>query len=139
MKTGKEQIIINAENAVLGRLASYTAKQALLGKEIIIVNSEKVIILGKEKDILGKYMKIKEKGGSGLKGPFFHTQSEKILKRTIRNMLPYKQGRGRQAFKRIKTYKGLPEEFKDEKMIKSGKGKKGISLERISNLMRGRK
>jgi len=33
-----QEIIIDASNATLGRLASYTAKQALQGKKIIIVS-----------------------------------------------------------------------------------------------------
>ena len=33
-----EKLIIDANNAVMGRLASYVAKQAMLGKEIVIVN-----------------------------------------------------------------------------------------------------
>ena len=42
----KNQIVIDATNATMGRLASYVAKQALLGKQIAIVNSEKAIITG---------------------------------------------------------------------------------------------
>ena len=39
-------------------------------------------------------------------------------------MLPnYRKGRGKEAFKRIKCYKGIPKEFEDKKMIKAGKEK----------------
>lgn len=130
------KIIINAENAILGRLASYAAKQALLGKDIIIVNAEKAVIVGKEKDILEKYRRKKRLGGSGLKGPFFSVDEEKIMKRTIRGMLSYKQERGRNALKRIKCYKGIPKEFENKEMVK-GKGNKGLSLERLSKLLKG--
>tara|TARA_Y100000310_G_C20686881_1_gene819582 strand:- start:399 stop:797 length:399 start_codon:yes stop_codon:yes gene_type:complete len=132
-------MIINAENAVLGRLASYTAKQVLQGKEVIIVNSEKAIIVGNEKNIVDHYLENKARGGSGLMGPFVHSGSEKILKRTIRNMLPYTKERGIKALKRVKCYIGIPKEYEDKKMIKSGKGRKGISLERISKMLRGGK
>lgn len=131
-----EEIIINAENAVLGRLASYAAKQALFGKKIIIINSEKAIIQGREQMVLEEYNKKRVRGGSGLGGPNFPSPPERILKRTIRNMLPYKKERGREALKRIKCYLGIPKEFEGEKMIKSGKGKKGTSLERISKLLK---
>lgn len=130
-----EEIIINGENAVLGRLASYVAKQALKGIEVIIVNSEKAIIVGKEKNILERYRKKRARGGYG-SGPFYPTPSEKILKRTIRNMLPYKKKKGREALKRVKCFKGIPKEFESKKMIKSGKGKKGISLDKISRLLK---
>jgi len=131
-----EQIIIDGENAVLGRLASYAAKKALQGFKVDIVNAEKVIVVGNEKDILERYKKKKARGGYG-KGPHFSSRPEKILKRTIRNMLPYKQARGRNALKRIRCYISVPEEFKDKKMIKSKRGKRGISLEKISKMLRG--
>lgn len=130
------QIIIDAENAVLGRLSSFLAKKALLGKEIRIVNSEKAIVQGKEKDILEKYREKRARGGYG-KGPKFPTSPDMIVKRTIRNMLPYKQARGREALKRIRCYKGIPKEFQGKKMIKSGRGKHGITLNKISKMLSG--
>jgi large subunit ribosomal protein L13 len=133
------EIIINAENAVLGRLASFVAKKALLGKEIRIVNSEKAIVMGREENIVERYKKKRVVGGSGLKGPLYPSTPERILKRTIRNMLPYKQARGRQALKRVRCYIGIPEEFKDKKMIKSKRGKSGVSLDKISKMLSGGK
>ena len=49
--------VIDAENAILGRLASYVAKQVLKGEEIVIVNSEKAIITGNKKNIQKNYKK----------------------------------------------------------------------------------
>ena len=132
-----EKIIIDAENAVLGRLASYAAKQLLKGYEIEIVNSEKAIILGSEKNILERYKRIKARGGSALKGPHFPAQPEKILKRTIRGMLPYRQSRGKEALKRVKCYISVPEKLKDKKMIKSARGKRGISLGYLAKMLGG--
>jgi len=132
-----EEIIINGENAVLGRLASYAAKQALLGKDVVIINSEKVIITGREKEIVDRYNKKRTVGGYGPK-PVFSSMPERILKRTIRNMLPYKHGRGKKAFGKIKCYSGIPGEFEGKKIIKAGRGKKGVSLEKIKNMFRGK-
>ena len=39
-----------------------------------------------------------------------------MLRRMIRGMLPHKQGKGKLALKRIKCYKGIPEEFKNKKL-----------------------
>ena len=44
-----QEIIIDATNATLGRMASYVAKQALLGKKVIILNSERAIVTGRKK------------------------------------------------------------------------------------------
>jgi len=118
------EIIIDANNAILGRLASFAAKQALLGKKLTIVNCEEAAIVGKPRSIIKEYQDIRKKGGSGLQGPFFPKSPEKIVKRTIRGMLSYKQGRGNEALKRIMCYNEIPEKYKDVKMIKAGKEKK---------------
>jgi len=107
-------MILNGENLILGRLASYAAKKALLGETIDIVNCEKVAITGKKEFLFKKY---KRKGDRGThKGPFFHREPPKILKRTIRGMLPYKRERGKKAFKKIRCYTGVPSEFSDKKL-----------------------
>ncbi len=135
----KKQIIINGENAVLGRLASFVAKKVLNGKEVVIVNSDKIIVVGRGKNILDRYRKKRARGGSSQKGPYFPSLPDKILKRTIRNMLPYKQGRGKEALRRVRCHVGIPEKFKDREMIKSSGKRKGITLNKISKMLRGEK
>ena len=118
-----EKLIIDGKNAILGRLASYSAKQALLGKEVIILNCENVVVSGRARMIIDEYNDIRKKGGASLRGPFFPKHSEKIVKRTIRGMLSYKQGRGRDALKRIICYKDAPEAYKNAKKVIAGKEK----------------
>ncbi|MDP2925278.1 MAG: 50S ribosomal protein L13 [Nanoarchaeota archaeon] len=114
-----EKIIIDAEGIVLGRLASFVAKQALEGKEISIVNSEKAIITGNRKNIIEKYQKKRKLGGTAQKGPYYDKPSYMILKRAIRGMLPdHRNGIGRTAFKNIKCYEGIPNEFKNSIFMK---------------------
>ncbi|HIG52337.1 TPA: 50S ribosomal protein L13 [Candidatus Pacearchaeota archaeon] len=127
------KLVVDGNNATLGRLASFVAKKALLGNEIIIVNCENVVISGKPKSIIGEYQVMRKKGGSSLKGPFFPKMPERIVKRTIRGMLSYKQKRGSDALKRIICYNQTPEEFKEVKKIISGKGK-NISKIKLKSL-----
>ena len=47
-------MIIDANNLILGRMATFIAKQALLGEDIKIVNCEKAVITGDRKEILLK-------------------------------------------------------------------------------------
>jgi len=122
------QLVIDAKGAILGRLASYIAKQSLLGKKIIVVNCEEAIITGKPKSIILEYRDIRSKGGSSLHGPFFPKNPERILKRTVRGMLSYKQGRGKDAFKRIKCFNKTPEEYKDVKKILANKEKRSKTI-----------
>ena len=111
--------IINGENAVLGRLASYTAKEALKGEEIIIVNCEKVLISGNKEKIKEGFLAKRRRVGTTQKGPKYKMINERIVKNVIRGMLPnYRTGRGRDAFKRIKCYNQIPKEYENAEMIK---------------------
>jgi large subunit ribosomal protein L13 len=110
--------VIDGKNAVMGRLASYAAKESLKGDEIAIVNCEQVIITGNKEFIQEDIRKKREMIGSGQRGPKISRTSEKIVKRAIRGMLPdHREGRGKDAFQRIKCYVGIPPEFKDSKKI----------------------
>jgi len=116
--------IIDGKKAVLGRLASYVAKEVLKGEEIIVLNCEQVIITGNKKNIKEKFDAKRNRSGSGQKGPQHSILSHMIVKRTIRGMLPnHRTGRGREAFKKVKCYVGIPKEFEESKKILAGKEK----------------
>lgn len=118
------KIILDASGAIFGRLCSFAAKKALEGNDVIVVNSEKAIISGNKKDIIKKYKDLRANMGSSLKGPKISRVSYKMLKKGIKGMLPeHRRGIGKAALLKVKCYNGIPEEFKNEKMIKSGKAK----------------
>ena len=137
-KETAKQIVINAENAILGRLASYAAKQALLGKNIIILNSEKSIILGNKKDILEKFAQKRRRHGSSQKGPIYDAVPEKMMKRTIRGMLSRDKSRGNAALNRIRAYNKIPSGYSNVEAISAGREKnaKYLSLGEIAKLIR---
>ena len=110
-------LIIDAEGATLGRLATNVAKKLLNGENVAIINSEKAIISGKKPAIKEHYKK-KREVGTYRKGPFFPRTAERRVKRSIRGMIPYQKPHGRAAFKRLKCYTGIPKEFEGEKFEK---------------------
>jgi len=110
------EVSINANNLILGRIASYAAKKALLGNNVLIFNCENAVITGNRKYILGRYSHRREIGNPS-NGPFLPRMPDRFVRRAIRGMLPYKKPRGKEAFKRIMCYIGVPEKFKDKKMI----------------------
>jgi large subunit ribosomal protein L13 len=127
--------VIDGTNAVMGRLASYSAKQALQGEEVVILNCEKVIITGNRKDIQARWEQKRRRVGSRQTGPKHSRRADMIVKRAIRGMLPKaNEGRGKEALKRIKCYVGVPKEFEESKKIVGGKDKKSkfIRIEKIS-------
>jgi len=116
--------IIDGTNAVLGRLASYVAKELLKGEEINIMNCEKVIITGNQKTTEREFSDKRSRFGHSQKGPKHIKTSDRMVKRVVRGMLPnHRFGRGRQAWKRLMCYNKVPKEFQDKKMIKAGKPK----------------
>jgi large subunit ribosomal protein L13 len=112
--------VVNAEGKQIGRVASVVAKKLLLGEEIAVVNSEKAFISGDKYMILRRKKELRALNTiNPSKGPYFSRDSEKIMKRCIRGMLPdFRIGRGREAFKKIKCYSGFPEEFKKLEELK---------------------
>ena len=113
----KEQIIIDASNSVLGRIASYAAKQALLGHKIIVVNCNEALITGRRNLILETYSQARRRGKGWFKGPIVPRVAEKLMKRTIRGMLAYTQKRGEEALDRILCYNEVPKEFESAKKV----------------------
>jgi large subunit ribosomal protein L13 len=106
--------IIDGTNLIVGRLGTRVAKMALLGEEVAIINCDKVIISGKRSMVMAQ-IKRRRSMGTWAHGPHFPRTSERIVKRMIRGMLPYKESKGEVAFKRIKCYTGVPTQFKDAK------------------------
>jgi len=111
-------MIIDAENAILGRLAAKIAKELLKGQQIIVINSEKVVITGNSKAVIKRFFGKRERGDLH-KGPFYPRYPDKLLRRVVRGMLPYKKQRGMKAMRRLRVYMGNPENLKGEKISKT--------------------
>lgn len=107
--------IIDASGLVLGRMATVAAKKAREGEQVHIVNAEKAIITGSSKRAIQDRYKFKREVGTSRKGPFFPREPHLIVKRTCRGMLQYQKPSGREAYKRIKAYIGVPRELAGQK------------------------
>ncbi len=113
--------IVNAEGKVLGRLASQVARYAKDGEEVRVVNSEEAVISGDEAEVKADYKQKYERGRRD-RGPYFPKRGDKILKRTIKNMLPGGPD-GREVRSKVRTYLGVPDQMEDdveEVDVKSG-------------------
>ncbi|MEF8833049.1 MAG: 50S ribosomal protein L13 [Candidatus Thermoplasmatota archaeon] len=127
--------VYDAEDKVLGRLASQVASEILDGKEVKVVNAEKSFIVGDKESILEKYRERRARGKQ-MNGPKFPRRPERIFRRTVRGMIPHQEPRGRKAFKRLRAYIGTPSELENKDIIepdvKDSTGKLGLTLEEIS-------
>jgi large subunit ribosomal protein L13 len=118
--SAEKKIFIDAQNSVLGRLASFAAKKALQGEQVAVVNAEKAIITGSS-DYAMQRLKVKidlHSKGNPTKGPKHSRMPDKVLRRAIRGMLPFEKKRGREAFKRVQVFISIPAEMQGKQFTK---------------------
>ncbi|MFB6100822.1 MAG: 50S ribosomal protein L13 [Candidatus Nanohalobium sp.] len=133
--------IVNAEGKVLGRLASEVAQYARDGEDVRVVNSEEAVISGDEQEVKEEYEQKYERGRRD-RGPYFPKRADKILKRTVRNMLPDGSD-GRDTRSKVRTYLGVPDQMEDEVEevdVKSGdelKHRNYVKLGEVSEFIGG--
>ncbi len=112
--------IVDAANLILGRMASYVARQALDGKRIVVLNAERAVISGTRARVVARAKeKLKTRTLGNLeKSPTHPRKPDTYVRRVIRGMLPWKKTSGKQAFRRVRVYVGTPSEFQGKPMAK---------------------
>lgn len=122
-------LVVDAQDCILGRVASEVAQRALDGDRVAIVNAEDAVITGDEDDIFETYRTRLELGSD--RGPYYPKRPDTIFKRSVRGMLPYKKTRGREALDSVRVYVGNPYENDDDHDTEV---LEGTSLDRLSNI-----
>ncbi|TAL48107.1 50S ribosomal protein L13 [archaeon] len=136
--------VYDAENQILGRMSSTVAKQLLNGEKVTIVNCEKAVLSGNAKS-KKEFYSHRVKRGDPIHGPFFPKQPDNIFRRTVRGMLPWDRTRGREAYKNLKVFIGIPEELKGASFEKIGEAdaaklkRKYMTLNEVSAAIGGKK
>ena len=117
MQTTKAPItLVNAEGLIVGRMCSKVAKRLLNGEEVIILNAEKAVFSGKKKSkVLEAHIFLEV--GAPERGPFHYRRPDRFLRKAVRGMLPFKQPKGKSAYKRLKCYMGVPLDLEGKEMI----------------------
>ena len=114
-------VVLDAEGAVLGRLASFIAMRLRgkyrpdftphtdCGDHVIVINAEKVVLTGNKREQKTYYWHtgyaggIKErKAGKILDGRF----PERVLEKAVERMLPKESPLARQKFGKLRVYAG---------------------------------
>jgi large subunit ribosomal protein L13 len=122
-------VVVDARDCILGRVASQVAEHALEGERVAVVNAERAVITGREGQIEEKFQKRREIGSD--RGPAYPKRPDRIFKRSIRGMLPHKRPRGREAFENVRVYVGNPYEGED---AYKAEVLPDTSLDRLSNI-----
>ena len=118
-------VVVDARNCILGRVASEVAQKALAGEKVAIVNAEDTVVTGSEDDVMSVYRKRVEVGSD--QGPYYPKRPDRIFKRAVRGMVPYKTDKGREALSNVRVYVGNP--FDED-----GDLLDDTSLDRLSNI-----
>ena len=118
-------VVVDARDCILGRVASEVAQKVLDGERVAVVNAEDAVITGNEQDTLDTYRKRAEIGSD--RGPYYPKRPDRMFKRSIRGMVPYKKEHGREAFENVRVYVGNPYD-------EDGEVLDGTSLDRLSNI-----
>jgi len=116
----KEPIVVDAQNQILGRLASFAAKRALGGDMVIVLNAEKAVISGRRKSIVeeAKWRLNTRTLGTQTHAPVHQKRPDLYLRRVVRGMLPWKKAKGKAAFHKVQVFMGVPEGFSSKTMTK---------------------
>jgi large subunit ribosomal protein L13 len=117
-------VVVDARDCIMGRVASQVAQRALDGETVAVVNAERAVITGSEDDVMSVYRQRAEVGSD--RGPNYPKRPDRIFKRAIRGMVPYKETRGREAFENVRVYLGNP--YDDAEVLDD------TSLDRRSNI-----
>ena len=140
-------MIIDGKDQILGRMASVAAKKLLEGEDVFIVNAEEVIITGNRDyffDLYEKRSQFKDIANP-LRGSFFPKRSDRVVRRAVRGMLPWKKDKGRKAYKKLKVYVGIPDDLSEKEFVRFNEAdvsklrtKKYFKVKEISRFLGGR-
>ena len=122
-------VVVDARDCILGRVASEVAQKALAGETVAVVNAERAVITGNEEATMETYHTRANLGSDS--GPYYPKRPDRIFKRAIRGMLPYKTEEGQEALSNVRVYVGNPYERDDdvESVVLDD-----TSLDRLSNI-----
>jgi large subunit ribosomal protein L13 len=113
-----KQIVIDATNCISGRICSHVSKLLLQGNRVTIVNAEKAMLSGQRYKTIQLYKEHLEINSvtNPIHGPFHPRRPDTILTKMVRGMIPKRKSSGKEAFKRLRVYIGIPESLKNSEM-----------------------
>jgi len=118
-------VVVDARDCILGRVASQVAERAMDGETVAVVNAEDAVITGNREDTVETFQERRRVGSD--RGPAYPKRPDGIFKRAVRGMVPHKKTRGREALSNVRVYVGNPYD-------EDGDVLEGTSLDRLSNI-----
>lgn len=113
----RNEILVDATDCIAGRMCSHVSKLLLKGNRVTIVNSEKAMLSGNRYKTIDLYKEFLEINSvtNPIHGPFHPRRPDTMLTKMVRGMVPKTKTSGIEAFKRLRVYIGIPDQFKNKK------------------------
>ncbi|MBM3281807.1 MAG: 50S ribosomal protein L13 [Candidatus Diapherotrites archaeon] len=109
----RETKYVDANNMIVGRLASLVAGELLRGESVVVINTEKAVFTGNPV-VLQKLWQTRldlRPRGNPETGPRFSRVPDRIVREVIEGMVPHRTQRGVEAMRRLKTFIGKPAQY----------------------------
>jgi large subunit ribosomal protein L13 len=113
----RNEILVDATGCIAGRMCSHVSKLLLKGNRVTIVNSEEAMLSGNRYKTIDLYKEFLEINSvtNPIHGPFHPRRPDTILTKMVRGMVPKTKTSGIEAFKRLRVYIGIPDQFMNKK------------------------
>merc|ERR1711988_2055684 len=118
VKMFEKQIVIDAKQHLMGRLAAVVAKELLNGQRITVVRAEDIVKSGplyKNRMKYCEWLKLKSNSNPRKGGPYHFKAPAQFFWRVVRGMVRHKTARGNAAMERLRVYEGCPKDFANKK------------------------
>ena len=115
----KKETVIDGKGHIMGRLASYVAKQLLCGHRVVVVRCERLVLSG---SVMRNKLKFRDYMHITLltnprHGHKHYRAPSRIFFKSVRGMLPRKTDRADCAMARLKVFEGIPHPYDTKKRM----------------------
>merc|ERR1712066_227974 len=117
-KMFEKEVVIDAKEHLIGRLAATVAKELLNGQRIVVVRIEDAVKSGPLYKNRMKYMewlKLKSNTNPRHGGPYHFKAPAQLFWRIVRGMVRHKTARGKAALEKLRVYEGCPHPYSHKK------------------------
>jgi len=115
----EKEVVIDGRGHLLGRLASYVAKDLLNGQRIVVVRCEEINKSGSLfRNKLARRVQISRHINTNHRRGFKHWKApSRIFWKVVRGMLPHKTPLGTAALGRLRVFEGIPFPYDHKKRM----------------------
>ena len=111
--------VIDGKGLIYGRLASVVATKILDGEEVVVLNAEQIIITGERSEVFSEFKHKVDVGEvTKRKGPFYPRRADLLFKRCVKGMIPRYTTTGREAYRMLHVFVGVPKQFETCEKVK---------------------